>query len=296
MDISGRMSSYSAIKKAKTKKKLMVAAALIVAAVSAVLIGTLIAGLDQVYAPDYERLDLTAYLDDLNGEPTEEVYEVLFRHTGLGKDAVDKILGAPGDAAAVLSEYQENFFNIPEYASYKAGIVTSEEHFSGEDGKYSYGFKIADIKDGDILITKSPHTLVWRHGHAGIVIDAEKGKTLEAVFMGNPTAVQSVSKWRTYPTFIQLRHIDKGIGSAAAAIAEENFTEVPYGLFSGLFLKYNEKRPVTQCAHLPWYAYEQLGYDLDSNRIWPVTPRDVVNSEYLEIVQIFGVDPDRPWK
>ena len=269
---------------------------MIITAVFAVLIGTIIAGADPVYIPDYEQVDLKVYLASVDRELTEEDYEVLFRQTGLGKDAADKVLNTPGGAAASLTEYQENFFNPPEHASYKAGIVTSEEHFSGEDGKYLHGFKIADVKDGDILITKSPHTLVWRHGHAGIVIDAENGKSLEAVYMGSLTAVQNVSKWRTFPTFIQLRHKDKGIGSDAAAIAVENFTEIPYSLFSGLLSDYNERRPDTQCAHLPWYAYKQLGYDINCNGMWPVTPRDVVNSEYLEIVQIFGVDPDAPWK
>ena len=280
----------------KRTKVAIAALTIVIAFVLGIFIAVRITEFAPVYTPEYERLDLEAYFDGVKGELTEENYEALFRQTGLGKDAIDSVIGASGNAAASLLEYQDNFFNPAEYEIYKGGIVTREEHFSGDDGKYGYGFGIADVKDGDIVLTKSPHTLGWRHGHAGIVIDAEKGKTLEAVFMGTPTAIQNLSKWRTYPTFIQLRPKDKETGAAAAAIAADNFTEVPYSLFSGLFSEYNESRPDTQCAHLPWYAYYKLGYDIDGNGIWPVTPKDVAGSEYLEIVQIFGVDPDAPWK
>ena len=45
----------------------------------------------------------------------------------------------------------------------------------------------------------------------------------------------------------------------------------------------------THCAHLVWYAYQQFGYDLDSDGGIIVTPRDLYESTNLEIVQIYGM-------
>ena len=44
----------------------------------------------------------------------------------------------------------------------------------------------------------------------------------------------------------------------------------------------------TQCAHLVWYAYKQVGIDLDSDGGILVTPYDIQNSPYLEVVQSYG--------
>ena len=38
------------------------------------------------------------------------------------------------------------------------------------------------------------------------------------------------------------------------------------------------------------------GYDLDPTGGPLVTPDDIANSPYLEVVQIYGFDPDKLWK
>jgi hypothetical protein len=45
----------------------------------------------------------------------------------------------------------------------------------------------------------------------------------------------------------------------------------------------------THCAHLTWYACARFGYDIDDDGGWIVTPRDIFDSELLEIVQIYGM-------
>jgi uncharacterized protein YycO len=227
----------------------------------------------------------------VSGDFSEEDYDILLRQTGLGRDAVNKIF-----SLSALEEYQESFFAPPAYRCDSIGIVTNEERFYDEDGNLIKGFRISGVRDGDILITKATHSVGWRHGHAAIVIDAQKGKTVEAVLWGQPSMIQNLSKWQTYPTFIQLRFKDERISSEAAAFAKENLNNVDYGLFTGLITKYKDEISITQCAHLPWYAYMRFGYDFDSNGGWLVTPKDIANSEYLEVVQIYGVDPDRIWK
>ena len=47
----------------------------------------------------------------------------------------------------------------------------------------------------------------------------------------------------------------------------------------------------TQCAHLVWLAYRHFGYDLDSDGGYIVTPYDIYSSEFLELVQIYGISP-----
>ena len=44
-----------------------------------------------------------------------------------------------------------------------------------------------------------------------------------------------------------------------------------------------------------WYAYKQFGVDLDANGGCVVKPRDMANSEYMQVVQVFGFDPEKVW-
>ena len=59
--------------------------------------------------------------------------------------------------------------------------------------------------------------------------------------------------------------------------------------------KYNEEIGATQCAHIFWYAFYKHGYDIDSNGGAVVTPKDIANSEYFEVVQVSGFNPQTLW-
>ena len=271
-------------------------AVILIAAFLAVFIAGKIADLNIRYVPGYEKIDLSGYPGIETGVFSGDDYEVIFRQTGLGKAAVDDIFHTARNPVGVLEDYQERFFDPPAYKCGSIGIVTSEERLYDEDGNITRGFVIEGVRDGDIFITKATHSVGWRHGHAAIVTDAAKGETLEAVLWGKPSMFQNVSKWRTYPTFIQLRLNDEKAAKEAAEFAKENLADIDYGLFTGLFSKKNGEINVTQCAHLPWRSYMQYGYDFDPNGGWLVTPKDITGSEYLEVVQIYGVDPAALWK
>ena len=45
----------------------------------------------------------------------------------------------------------------------------------------------------------------------------------------------------------------------------------------------------TQCAHLVWSAYHHFGWDLDGNGGLVVTPRDLIRSDQLDVIQIYGL-------
>ncbi len=265
---------------------------------------------------------------------SEEEYRLLFYQTGLGKSAVDsikeevekearRIASAPAftsvDASAAadtsafesddaedqkklkeklfasLESYQEDFFRQVEIQCQQIGIITFEEHVIDQKGKPISSFRIPEMREGDVLIAKNTHSLGWRHGHAAIVIDSEKGKTLEAVLLGQNSSIQSINKWTSSPSFMLLRPKEGIDGREVAAYALETVHEIPYGLFVGIPQKFPEVASKTQCAHLVWYPYYRFGYDVDYDGGWLVTPKDIANSEFFEPVQIFGVDPENLW-
>jgi uncharacterized protein YycO len=217
----------------------------------------------------------------------------------LGKYAVDELLrGKDGiQREKILERYQESFFSSERYECRQIAVIVYEERLRDEDGNLVKGFEIASLKNGDILITKATHSLGWRHGHAAIVTNAAKGETLEAILLGNPSILQNVSKWRTYPSFIQLRLKD---GEAAdpikiAEYAKKEILGLPYGLLTGIPAKAPENLKKTQCAHLVWYPFERFGYNIDSDGSWLVTPKDIAHSDLLEVVQVYGVNPEEIW-
>ena len=60
-------------------------------------------------------------------------------------------------------------------------------------------------------------------------------------------------------------------------MCEGKLTEISEAALSG-----------THCAHVIWYAYQQVGIDLDSDGGIFVTPYDIQNSPYLEVIQSYG--------
>ena len=116
--------------------------------------------------------------------------------------------------------------------------------------------------------------------------------------LGTDTKLCSIDKWLGYPSFQVLRlknEQDTAADELAAVFAEAHLVDVPYQLLAGvrsrMFREQNEAVSVlkgTQCAHLVWYAYMQVGIDLDSDGGILVTPTDIQNSPYLEVIQSYG--------
>ena len=144
----------------------------------------------------------------------------------------------------------------------------------------------------------SMHSFGWRHGHAALVTSAAAGQTLEAISLGVDSTYQSTNGWRDWPTFMLLRPKPEYREKAAQAVAfaNEHLAGIPYNLVAGIFTsKFQEAPGGTQCAHLVWEAYQSAGLDLDSDGGKIVTVKDLANSEYLDVVQVYGVDPEEIW-
>lgn len=261
------------------------------------------------WRPDYPKTDLSVILSraelteetdpDTGHYLTAEDYQTVFLQTGLGRPAVDELLrenAGMDERIRVFERYQDNFFAPGSYECRVTALIVHDERIRDEGGKLRKGFEIPDVRNGDIFITKATHSLGWRHGHAAIVTDAAKGETLEAILLGNPSVLQKVEKWRTYPSFIHLRLKDENVDTAGIAeFAKANMLDIPYGLLTGVPEKAPDSVKKTQCSHVVWYPYKLFGYDLDSDGTWLVTPKDIANSGLLEVVQVYGVDPEEIW-
>lgn len=245
------------------------------------------------WTPQAPMADLRPALD--REKLSEADYALLLRQTGLGKPAVDALL-ARGGKERIL-RMQKILYAPITYQCRRFSPISWTERLTDAAGTVRAGVELAPLEDGDILISASSHTLGWCNGHAGLVVDAGRGETLESVVMGQAARVCSLAKWREYPTLLVLRL--KGASRAErAAIAKDALLRLkgtPYRLLSSKRRGGGAPRG-TQCAHLVWEAYRPFGYDLDSDGGRLVTPHDLAVSPLLELVQVYGLDPERLWR
>lgn len=187
------------------------------------------------FTPDYAQEDLSTLLaqDSLS----DSDYQTLFLQTGLGRSAVDRLLSAGEAGRAAIRQIQATFF-----ADYTItcdpllGWFTREDHLKDAQGQTAYAPELAGLQPGDILITLSTHSLGWRHGHAGLVVETEDGLTaLECVVLGTNSRVVSLDHWRNYSNVAVLRvkGLDAEGRKEAADYAMEHLLDIPYHLSAG---------------------------------------------------------------
>ena len=144
-----------------------------------------------------------------------------------------------------------------------------------------------NIENGDILVTDSTYCFCYRHGHAGLVVDAKQGITLEAYGIGTKSEYAKLSEWQRYPHVKVLRlQAPKELRNKIAKEAKRSLVGIPYRLSSGMIDDKDMKGEYwgTQCAHLVWTAFKKYGYDIDGDGGWLVTPADFMKSELLVVV------------
>ncbi len=243
------------------------------------------------YMPEYGRADLTWWLE--KKQFSDEDYAILFAQTGLGKVGVDELYQR-GEQKCLLY-LQERFFAPVEYECCRSNVVCRRERLIKSD-RAEEDF-MPTVHDGDILVTFNGHLFGWRSGHAGLVVDAEEGLVLEATTLGCNSKLRSLECWREYPGFALLRLKD-GTEDLAEEITEyavQYLCDIPYSLlcFVRDLQGGREGQQVcsaTQCAHLIWEAYAPFGYDLNSDGGLVVTPADLYKSDFLEVVQVYGIN------
>ena len=243
----------------------------------------------------YEQIDISQIIT--KPKITNEEYKTLYLQTGLAKSAVDDVLSKTDGETAML-EYQQMFLSTEDVVIDMLTPITAEELIKKDDDN-TYRDIIASVEDGDILISASSNTLGVRHGHAGIVIDAEKGETLEAFTIGQPSGVRKLEKWNKFSTFIilRLKDVSEEERREIAKFAEDNMADLSYSILAGTQTKSKplDQIKMTHCSHIVWYSYMNMGYDIDYDKGVIVTPKDIARSPLLEVVQVYGLDPIKLW-
>lgn len=241
----------------------------------------------EVYkAPNREWIELEEILG--KNEWSDNDYRTLFYQTGLGRRAIEAI--PKEKQKEQILRAQKAFFLEPTVECTKNSIISWQEQNTNE-----FLPEIISVENGDILVSFCTHTYGWRNGHVGIVVDAGKGETLEAIVMGEDSCIQSIQKWRRYPSFIILRLKDVPLNERQE-IAEytlENMEGIPYGFVTDILehiIRGDFEMGDTDCSHLIWRSFREFGYDLDSDGGIIVTPRDIAESPLLEVVQVYGID------
>lgn len=270
------------------------------------------------WCPDYPMEDISDYITKKTLSPEE--YEFLFRQTGVTRPGIDALKNE--NKMNELLPVQRRFFQKVEVECERNFLLFREvlkepeleierklvssgqwTNSRGENAEHLRQRNVEKeelegnnrfipiLEDGDILITFNSHFLGWRNGHAALVVNAEEGLTLEAITLGEDSAIMSVASWAKRPSFTVLRlaGADKASRKQIAEYAVDTLNNLPYRLTAGLWKEKGELVG-THCAHLIWYAYQQFGYNLDSDGGMLVTPKDIYDSPLLEVIQVYGVN------
>ena len=226
--------------------------------------------------PDYEYFEV---------KETDSAYTI-FKGTGLSPWASRELIESGN--FDTIKRLNKLYFKKPKYKkNYIAYPITAEER---NETQYT---PLAPLKDGDILVTFSTHTLSWRHGHLGLVTDAQNGIILEHMAIGQTSCFGRAKRWGNYPAFAVLRHPEEKVAKAAAEYAKDNLLDISYNILAGVFKKdksHMEKIDCSHCSHIVWQAYKAVGADIDRDGGILVTPKDVALCKDLKVVQIFGFD------
>lgn len=232
------------------------------------------------FIPNYQKEVLTE----------QSSAQTIFKQTGLSPAAARAVLDKEGFKG--ILKYQDAFFEKREYeCSSLLGFFTKEDEL-----KDDLSPPFASLKEGDIILTLSTHSLGWRHGHTGLVVGEDS--ILEAAVLGTNAEIYSSEPWRYYSQYVVLRLKDSTpeFTQSLASYAKDVIRGAPYRLTSGFI---GPKAPKTtdfqfgvHCSYLAWYAYQHFGYDLDSDGGRLVSSLDILNSPHLEVVQLYGFDPN----
>ena len=247
----------------------------------------------ECWRPDYamEKDELLRVMAKPDEELTEDDYSFLYRQTGLTKLGIDRARANDTWGVDLVSEIQDDYFaeHTVKHKKFAPYIC-----FCEIDGHVQNIY----LEEGDIVVSYSTQLIGWRMGHSGLVTRAYgvRGEVLQAAAIGTVSDFGDIDDFTDSVGFMVLSpKVDGEIKRQVVNYASQNLLGISYDPFRGLFSSKN-KIDTTQCAHLVWYAYNQFGIDIDGNGGGLVTPKDFANSPTMEVVQVFGFNPNELWK
>lgn len=279
----------------KPSKKIL--AAIVAGAIAAVILITAL-GLEIAFicadkivciTPDYDKIEISALLDKQT--LSDDDYQLLYRQTGLTKIGVNRALERGATGKQRILDIQTDYFKERKVKNDKFAPFVCTDRLEGKSHMQNIY-----LEKGDIIVTSSTHISGVRIGHSGLVTNAASGTVLQAMAYGQPTFEGSIRGFTSRVNFMILRpKVDANTRSDVADYALETFKGVAYDGLLGLFLT-NDRTDRTQCTHMIWKSFYDFGIDLNSGGGLLITPRDIANSPHVELVQVFGFDPDKLWK
>ena len=239
--------------------------------------------------PSYEKIDI----EEIIFKPikTEEDYAVLYRQTGLTKLGVDGLI-EKGQYAQIINI--QNFY----FMEHKVKCKSFFPYTYIETLKSEHSGPLCALEDGDVIISATTHSFFMRVGHAVLVVDGENKEVVESLCVGMDSVLTGAKTMTGLANYMVLRPtgIPKQIRVETAKYVKNEMVGLPYDLAIGVLSKKFPNQPTkTQCAHTAWYGYKKFGYDIDGNGGLIVQPRDIFLSQYFEVVQIFGFNPETLW-
>lgn len=246
------------------------------------------------YTPSVNAIDLSPILT--KSTLTDEDYALIYTQTGIAKPLTQELQTMPHFTEKML-KFQANYLRKKKVRWLYIFPVTFEERLIDQNGLDTIGFELGPYHNGYILFTKAAHSAFWHHGHCGLVVDEAHGKTLEAIHMGSGCALQNISKWQYYPTFKMMRLKNTSLEqlNRISHTAYANLQSATYHLLAQKDSDSSLIPTKTQCALLIWQAFYQFGYDLDAQDGLFVTPKSLASSPLLEVLQIYGFNPEKVW-
>ena len=251
-------------------------------------LGVLLSSSYEAWRPDYPKEDISEILK--KDELSDEDYACLLRQTGLTKLGIDG-LRERGLNEKIL-KIQEKYFEEQNYFFYSFAPFTGYLKRDMQDMSTEFCY----LENGDILYSKTTYVSFFEIGHSSMVIDGERGVMAQASGYKSKLKLLSIATFSVRPTFVVLRvkGLDEDARESVASYVKSELLGAEYSAFAGIFGdKAKETLSKTQCAHFIWYSYMKYGVDLDSNGGKLVLPKDIVKSENVSIVQIFGIDPEK---
>ena len=285
------------MKKAKKLSKKIIAiivcaviVGILVITASSMQIAFVVADKIECWHPNYEQVDLTETLE--KDELTDEDYKLLYKQTGLTEIGIKRALAKGPAGKSLIKRIQTNFFTKHKVENDLFAPFVCTDYIDD-------CVECVYLEDGDILVTSSTHISGVRIGHSGLVVDGPAKSVLQANAYGATSRIEDADDFMTRVNFMVLRVKDKSCDEQTKQkvvdYAMKNLQGIPYEGLAGLLTNKNKIKK-TQCSHLIWYAYKHAaGIDLDGNGGLIVTPKNIASSKHIEVVQVFGFDPDKLW-